>query len=144
MFGISKEDFALRAENFDLREPWNILRIMAGANMFPHLLSKFAAGGLATGTVGFFAKAGFQPPEFFVVMAAVAEFVAGASLVLGICTRFGALGAAGVLALAIYAVQTVKGFAWTWNTGGHEYNVFWAVVCLTIAMNEFRRRSATR
>ena len=141
MFVITREDFAIRASNFDLSKPWNLLRIMSGACMFPHMISKFAAGGLAAGTVGFFAKAGFQPPELFVVMAALAELVAGTALLLGICTRFAALGAAGVLAMAVYAVQMVKGFAWTWNTGGHEYNVFWAVVCLTIAMNEFQRLS---
>jgi len=63
-------------------------------------------------------------------------------LVLGLCTRYAALGAAAILGLAVYALQVVKGFGWTWNTGGYEYPVFWAIVCLAIAMEEFKRVNA--
>ena len=60
MLGITKEDFAIRGSNFDLTQPWNILRIICGAFMFPHAMSKFVGGALNPGVVGFFAKAGFQ------------------------------------------------------------------------------------
>jgi putative oxidoreductase len=60
--------------------------------------------------------------------------------VLGLCTRYAALGAAGALAVAVYALHVVKGFGWTWNTGGYEYPVFWAIACLCVAMTEFRQR----
>jgi putative oxidoreductase len=64
--------------------------------------------------------------------------------VLGLCTRFAALGAAAILGMAVYALQVVKGFqGWTWNTGGYEYPVFWALVCTAIAIEEFKRVSAT-
>jgi putative oxidoreductase len=144
MLGITKADFAIRAENFNLLQPWNILRIFAGFCMLPHAASKFANGGLSAGTVGFFAKAGFSPAEFFVAMAATSEITIGIALMLGICTRFAALGGAAVLGLAIYAIQTVKGFGWLWNLGGHEYNVFWALVLISIAMNEFQRLAVTK
>jgi putative oxidoreductase len=42
------------------------------------------------------------------------------ALVLGICTRFAALGAVALLAVAVYSLQVVKGSGWTWNTGGYE------------------------
>ena len=135
---ISADDFRIKAENFDLTKGSNILRIIAGAFMFPHVARKFAAGGLSAATVGFFAKAGFQPAEIWVYLAAVAETLSGIALVLGICTRFAALGAAGVLAIAVYALQVVKGFGWTWNTGGYEYPVFWAIVCLVVAMDAWK------
>lgn len=144
MLGITKADFTIRAENFDPLQPWNLLRVFAGFCMLPHAASKFADGGLSAGTVGFFAKAGFVPAEFFVVLAATSEIAIGVALILGICTRFAALGGAAVLAMAIYAIQTVKGFGWLWNLGGHEYNVFWALVLIAIAMNEFQRLNATR
>lgn len=136
---ISAQDFKIRSENFDLTRSENILRIICGAFMFPHAASKFVNGALSVGTVGFFAKAGFHPPEFWVWLAALVELTTGVALVLGICTRFAALGAAGALAIAVYALQMVKGFGWTWNTGGYEYPVFWGITCLAVAIGEFRR-----
>jgi putative oxidoreductase len=137
---IMRDDFKIRAENFNLTHGENILRIICGAFMFPHALSKFSSlGGLSAGTVGFFAKAGFQPPEAWVWLAALVEVSTGLALVLGLCTRYAALGAAGALAVAVYALQVVKGFGWTWNTGGYEYPVFWGVCCLVVAMHEFSR-----
>jgi putative oxidoreductase len=139
MLGISKEDFTIRAENFSLANPWNILRFICGAFMFPHVASKFVNGALNPAVIGFFGKAGFAPPEAWMVLAALVEAGTGIALILGLCTRFAALGAAGALAVAVYALHMVKGFGWTWNTGGYEYPVFWAIVCVAVAMNEFKR-----
>ena len=143
MLGLTRDDFRIKAESFDLTKGGNILRIAAGAFMFPHVAGKFAAIGsltLKAGTVGFFAKAGMTPGEFWVYLAAAAEFTAGIFLVLGLCTRFAALGAAAILGMAVYALQVVKGFSgWTWNTGGYEYPVFWALTCIAISIEEFRR-----
>jgi len=91
---VSLDDFKIKPQNFDLTKSANILRIICGAFMFPHIAGKFAAGALSAATVGFFAKAGFNPPETWVYIAAVAEALAGVTLILGICTRFAALGAA--------------------------------------------------
>ena len=139
MLGITKEDFTLRAENFSPTDPWNILRFICGAFMFPHVASKFVAGALNPGGIGFFSKAGFTPPEAWMVLAALVEAGTGIALILGLCTRFAALGAAGALAVAVYALHMVKGFGWTWNTGGYEYPVFWGIVCVAVAMHEFKR-----
>jgi putative oxidoreductase len=135
---ISKDDFRIKAENFDLTKGANILRIIAGAFMFPHVAGKFANGALNAGTVGFFAKAGFSPADLWVYTAAASETAVGIALVLGLCTRFASLGGAAVLMIAVYALQVVKGFGWTWNTGGYEYPVFWAIVCLAIAIEEWK------
>src|SRR5262245_38720591 len=102
---ISLDDFRIKRSNFDFSNEWNVLRIICGAFMFPHVAGKFAGAGLAAGTVGFFAKAGFNPPEAWVWFAAAAESLAGIALVLGICTRFAALGAAAVLGVAVFALQ---------------------------------------
>jgi putative oxidoreductase len=141
---LTKDDFRIRADSFDLTQGANVLRIIAGAFMFPHVAGKFAAGlTLKAATVGFFAKAGFAPAEAWVYLAAFSESLVGVCLVLGICTRYAALGAAAVLGVAVYALQVVKGFSgWTWNTGGYEYPVFWAIVCITIAVEEFKRVAA--
>jgi putative oxidoreductase len=135
---ITFDDFRIRAENFDPSKTANILRIMCGAFMFPHVAGKFVAGGLSAGTVGFFAKAGFHPAEVWVYIAAAVETLCGVALVFGICTRYAALGAAAVLAIAVYSLQVVKGFGWTWNTGGYEYPVFWGIVSMVVAVEAWR------
>jgi putative oxidoreductase len=143
MLGITKSDFAIRANNFDLTNEWNILRIIAGLLMFPHVAGKFAQGlTLSAPTVDFFAKAGMAPGETWVWIAAVSEVLSGICLALGICTRYAALGAAAVLGIAAWAIVTVRGFGWVWNKGGIEYPLFWAVVCVVIAIHEFRLVSA--
>ena len=141
----TKDDFRIKAESFDLTKGSNILRIAAGAFMFPHVLGKFSDLGtltLSKGTLGFFAKAGMVPAEFWVYLAASSELAVGVFLVLGLCTRYAAVGAAAVLAIAVYALQVVKGFGWTWNTGGYEYPVFWALVCVAIAVEEWKKALA--
>jgi putative oxidoreductase len=55
-----------------------------------------------------------------VYVAAVSQTAVAVALVLGICTRFAALGAVALLAVAVYSLQVVKGSGWTWNTGGYE------------------------
>lgn len=135
---INQDDFRIKAKNFDLTEGWNIIRIIAGAFMFPHVAGKFLDGAINPATIGFFAKAGFVPTEAWVYLAIATETLAGVALVLGICTRFAALGAAGALLVAVYALQMVKGFGWTWNTGGYEYPVFWAVTCIAIAIEQWK------
>jgi putative oxidoreductase len=136
---LTRDDFRLRASNFDLSDGHNLVRIICGLFMFPHFAGKFAAGGLAAGTLAFFGKAGFNPPELWAVLAACAELATGVALVLGLCTRWAALGAFGVMAMAVYALQVVKGFGWTWNTGGYEYPVFWGLAALAVALTEFKR-----
>ena len=139
MFGLKKEDFAVRAGNFDLTNEWNILRIMCGAFMFPHIMGKFIALGVPDPmTVGFFAKAGFAPGEAWVWIAAASEAAAGIALVLGLCSRYAALGAAAVLGIAAYALFAVKGFGWVWNKGGFEYPIFWALTSVCVAVHEFK------
>jgi putative oxidoreductase len=73
---ITKDDFQIRAGNFDLSNGLNILRIICGLFLFPHVMGKFAAGTVSAGTAAFFAKAGFHPPEVWVCIAAVSETAA--------------------------------------------------------------------
>jgi putative oxidoreductase len=135
---LTRDDFRIKAENFDLSNGLNIIRIICGLFLFPHVAGKFAAGAVAASTAGFFAKAGFHPPEIWVYIAALAETAAGLALVFGICTRFAALGAFALLGVAVYSLQVVKGFGWTWNTGGFEYPVFWALTSLAVAIEAWK------
>ena len=139
---ITWDDFRIKAENFDLTNGYNVLRIICGAFLIPHIAGKFAAGGLSAGIVGFFAKAGFQPPEVWVVIASASEIVAAITMILGICTRFAGIGTFALLLVTVYALQVVKGFGWTWNTGGYEYPVFWAITSLAVAIEAWKTHFA--
>jgi putative oxidoreductase len=138
----TKDDFKIQVSNFDLSNGLNILRIICGLFMFPHVMGKFAAGAVSAGTAGFFDKAGFHPPEVWIWIAAISETAAGLALVLGIGTRFAALGACALLLGAVYSLQVVKGFGWTWNTGGCECPVFWAITSLAVAIEAWKAHYA--
>jgi putative oxidoreductase len=90
---LTKDEFRIKAENFDLSNGFNIIRVICGLFLFPHVAGKFAGGLVSPGTAGFFAKADFHPPEVWLYIAALSETAAGLALVFGICTRFAALGA---------------------------------------------------
>lgn len=136
---VSPDDFRIKAENFDLTRMENIVRIACGAFYFPHVVGKFAAFGvLNPPIVKFFAAAGMSPPETWVYIAAASELAVAFALVLGICTRFAALGSAALMAVAVYSLHTVKGFGWTWNTGGYEYPVFWGICSLALALHAWK------
>ena len=137
---LTLDDFKLKAANFDLTQSHNVVRILAGFMMLPHAASKFANGGLNPGTVAFFTKAGLQPAEFMVAFAATAEVVGGLCLMLGLATRWAGLGVAAIMALTVFALLNVGPFKWLWNFGGIEYNVFWALTALAVAVTEFNRR----
>jgi putative oxidoreductase len=139
---LTFDDFRPKASSFDLTESHNVVRILAGFMMLPHAASKFAAGGLNPGTVAFFAKAGLQPAEFMVAFAATAEIVGGVCLLLGLATRWAALGVAAIMGLTVVALLNVGAFKWLWNFGGIEYNVFWGLTALAVAVTEFKRRRA--
>jgi putative oxidoreductase len=136
---ISFDDFRIKAENFDLTKMENIVRIACGLFYLPHITGKFVGFGvLNPPIVKFFAAAGMSPPEAWVYIAAVSELAVAIALTLGICTRFAALGSAALMAVAVYSLHVVKGFGWTWNTGGYEYPVFWGICSLALAVRAWK------
>jgi putative oxidoreductase len=116
---------------FDPLDGDNIIRISAGLFMFPHVAGKFLDHAAV---LGFFTKAGFPYPEFFIGLAAATEALSGICLVLGLWVRFAAPAAAGALFVAAAALYEVGGFKWVWNKGGFEYPVFWGLVCLALTL----------
>jgi putative oxidoreductase len=136
---LSFDDFRIKAENFDLTRIENIVRITCGLFYLPHVAGKFAGlGVLNPGIVKFFAAAGLSPPEAWVYVAAAAELSIAIALTLGLATRFAALGSVALMAVAVYSLQVVKGFGWTWNTGGYEYPVFWGICSLAVAVQTWK------
>lgn len=139
---LSADDFKLKSSNFNLTESHNVVRLLAGSFLLPHAASKFSADGLNARTVAFFDKAGFQPAEFMVGLAAGAEIVGGLCLLLGLATRWAGLAVGAIMALTVVALSNVGPLGWFWHSGGIEYNVFWGLTALAIAVTEFKRRHA--
>ena len=98
-----------------------------------------------SGAVAFFAKAGFNPPLAFVVLAIVAESICAVALTLGILTKWAGLASAAVMAVAAYATVAAKGEVfWLWNLGGIGYVVLWGALSILVAIHAWRQEHRFR
>src|SRR5579859_2105539 len=101
-----------------------LLRLTLGIIFCLHgaqkLFGVFGGYGLSA-TAQFMDQLGFHPAKWWATTAALAEFVGGLLLVLGLGMPLGALLIIAVMLVAISRVHWSKGF---WNSqGGYEYNL---------------------
>lgn len=120
-------------------DPFVTIRIACGLLYVPHIL--FKLNGMA-GSAAFFAKAGFQPPMFFLILALIMETVCALGLTFNILTKWVGLISASVLLVATYATVATKGFGWLWNLGGIEYLLLWAGLSLLLALAAWKQELA--
>src|ERR1700693_2588074 len=118
------------AENFDLTNEFNILRLICGLFFIPHIYAKF----FVPEALGFFVAAKFKPPAVWMYTACVIETVLAIGLIFAILPFYAAAIACIHLLVAAAAVWKVMNGKWLWNIGGYEYCVFWAICCLVVAM----------
>ena len=119
-------------QSFDLTVGSNVLRILCGAFLVPHLFVKFRSQDFVK---GFMANAGLRPPEAWLYGAFAVEIAASIGLVLDLYTFYAAILAGVFLLVAAWASWRVSGGKWMWNFGGAEYPLFWGIVCFVVAMN---------
>lgn len=122
----------IAAENFDLTNPFNILRIICGAFLIPHSVGKITSWDYS---IGFFEKAGLRPPKVWLYSTLVFEAILAVALIFGIYTRYAAIICVVFMAVAAAAVLRVTQGKWLWNLGGCEYPVFWGVTAVAVAMH---------
>jgi putative oxidoreductase len=120
------------ADNFNLLNEFNVLRLICGLFLIPHIYGKF----YEPAALGFFVAAKFKPPKFWMYFAGAVETVLAIGLILGIYTTIAGAVAAIHLAIAAAGVYRVTG-KWLWNIGGYEYCLFWAICCLVVAMHAY-------
>jgi putative oxidoreductase len=118
-------------QNFDLSNEFNILRLICGLFLIPHIYAKF----FVPAALGFFVAAKFKPPAFWMYTACAIETVLAIGLIFGIYTTYVGIIACLHLLVAAVAVWKVTGGKWLWNIGGCEYCVFWAICCLAVAIH---------
>jgi len=120
------------AANFNLFDEFNILRLICGLFLIPHLYAKFCVPA----ALGFFVAAGFKPPKFWMYLAGVIELFLAIGLIFGIYVTITAALAAIHLLVAAAGVYRVTG-KYLWNIGGYEFCLFWAICCWIVAMHAY-------
>lgn len=118
-------------QSFDLTSGANLLRILCGLFLVPHLVIKFRNQDFVK---GFMAKAGLNPPAAWLYGAFAIEIVASVCLVFDWLTVYAASLAAVFLVVAAWASWKTSGGKWIWNFGGAEYPLFWALCCVVVAL----------
>jgi len=119
-------------QNFDLTNEFNILRIICGLFLVPHLYSK--ASNLEF-TYGIYREWRLYPPQAWVHACIVMEVIGSIGLVFAIYTRYVAALIAIFLFVASWAAWRHSGYKWLWPIGGCEYPIFWAICCVVVAMH---------
>lgn len=115
-----------------------VLRVTLGAVMFPHGAQKALGwfGGYGfSGTMQFFTeKAGL--PALIAFLVIMFEFAGSIALVLGLGTRFAALGVISVMIGAITTVHAANGFFMNWygNQAGEGYEYHLLVLAIGVAL----------
>ena len=110
---------------------WPLIRVTAGLMLVPHGYQKLFVGGVDKTAAGF-AKMGLEPAYPLALYIALLEFAGGLMLAAGLFTRVVAALVIGFMAVAVVHVHAPNGFFWI--AKGYEYPLFWALVCVAIAI----------
>lgn len=116
--------------SFDVSNGANVLRLICGLFLVPHLFVKFRNQDFVK---GFMEKAGLKPPIAWLYASFAIEIVCSIGLVLDLYTRQVAVIAGVFLLVASWASWRVSGGKWMWNFGGAEFPLFWAICCFIVA-----------
>jgi putative oxidoreductase len=119
-------------QNFDLTDEFNILRIICGLFLVPHLYAKATNLELMCGVYRDFR---LYPPKAWIFACMAMEVIGSIGLVFAVYTRYVAILIAAFLFVAAWAVWRYSKGKWLWNIGGYEYPVFWAICCIVVAMH---------
>lgn len=119
-------------QNFDLTNEFNILRIICGLFLVPHLIAK--ATNLEV-MVGVYRDFRLYPPKAWIFSCMFMEVIGSIGLVFAIYTRYVAILVAIFLFVAAWSVWRYSKGKWLWNIGGYEYPVFWGICCIVVAMH---------
>lgn len=103
-----------------------VLGILFVAHGGQKLFGLFGGDGFAA-TVEGFGKMGFVPATFWAALAGGAEFFGGIAVLIGLLTRWGALGIAIVMTVAVFKVHWANGLM---GPGGFEH----ALACFAMAL----------
>lgn len=121
------------ADKFNLLNEFNLLRIVCALFFIPHIVGKFTEPM----ALKFYIEVGFKPPKFWMYLAGAIEVVLTTALLLDFHTAIFGFLAFIHLSVATAAMWKWKR-AWLWVICGIEYCVFWALICLVVAMHAYK------
>jgi putative oxidoreductase len=119
-------------QHFDLTDEFNILRLICGLFLLPHLYAK--ASDLEF-TYKIYDDFRLYPVKTWVCSCMAIEIICSIGMVFAIYTRYVALLQAVFLFVAAWAVWRYSKGKWLWQTGGFEYCLFWGICCIVVAMH---------
>jgi len=110
-----------------------ILRLMVGISFaLFHGYGKLVPEGGFDGGGAFAERAKELAPAFLLYVAAWTEFLGGIAVLVGILTRWAAIGLFIVMLYAIFGVHWQQGFLGEAGVGGYEKAATYAAMCLAI------------
>jgi putative oxidoreductase len=119
-------------QSFDLTNEFNILRLICGLFLLPHLYAK--ASNLEL-TEKIYRDFRLHPPRAWIFACIAVEIVCSIGMIFAIYTRYVAALEAVFLLVAAWAVWRYSQGKWLWNIGGFEYCLFWSICCIVVAMH---------
>jgi putative oxidoreductase len=111
-----------------------IMRLTLGGIMLAHGINHIIGGGKIAGTAGWFSSLGMKPGIVHAWLASLTEIGAGALLVAGLLTPFGAAGVIGVMVVALVTNHLKNGFFIFRPGEGWEYVGSLTAFALAMAM----------
>jgi putative oxidoreductase len=117
---------------FDLTNEFNILRLICGLFLLPHLFAKATDLPL---TYKIYDDYRLYPVKLWVFACMATELVCSIGMVFALDTRYVASIEAVFLLVATGAVWRHSAGKWLWQIGGLEYCLFWAICCIVVAMH---------
>lgn len=110
-----------------------LMRLVIGLFLVPHGAQKLfgVLGGDQAQTAAMFAKMGFNPGYFWMMVTGGVEFFGGLLIAIGFLTRPAALACAILLAVAC-TVHLPMG--WFWTGRGAEFPVMWTILAFAVFM----------
>jgi putative oxidoreductase len=119
-------------QHFDLTNEFNILRLICGLFLLPHLYAKASDLEL---TYKIYDDYRLYPVKAWVFSCMAIEVVCSIGMVFAIYTRYVALLQAVFLFVAAWATWRHSKGKWLWQIGGFEYCLFWGICCIVVAMH---------
>ncbi|WP_278262715.1 DoxX family protein [Nocardia sp. AG03] len=110
-----------------------ILRGTVGAVVLAHGVNHAWGGGKIAGTARWFASIGLRPGTTHAVLATVTEIVAGALLLVGLCTPLAAAAVVSTMTVALITAHRTNGFFIFRPGQGWEYTAVLAATATAAA-----------
>jgi uncharacterized membrane protein YphA (DoxX/SURF4 family) len=117
---------------FDLTNEFNILRLICGLFLLPHLFAKATDLPL---TYKIYDDYRLYPVKLWVFACMTVEVICSIGMVFALHTRYVASVEAVFLLVAAWASWRHSAGKWLWQIGGLEYCLFWAICCVVVAMH---------